>query len=129
MSQDFRSRYGEMRANDPTGPDQDRQDQVVSENYPSYSNTRNVIFKRPDGRRFFLNYSYLVFCEEVETGTCVVLVFTTHTVRLNGLRLSGLLDELASHMPKLISATDARYNVTSSDAEPVVNDIVLLSNG
>jgi hypothetical protein len=128
MSQDFRSRYGEMRANDPTTPEQDPQDKAVSENYPAHSNTRNIIFERPDGRRFFLNYSYLVFSEEVEAGTSIVLVFTTHTVKLNGLRLKGLLDELASQLPKVITVTDARYNATLSDDVPVINEIVLLPN-
>lgn len=128
MSQDFRSRYGEMRANDPTGPEPDRSGMARTENYPAHSNTRNIIFERPDGRRFFLNYSYLVFSEEIEAGTSIVLVFTTHTVRLNGLRLKGLLDELASHLPKIIAVSNARYNATLSDEAPVVNEIILSQN-
>src|SRR5262245_39656646 len=104
MSQDFRSRYGEMRAGDPTSHNHGLQDGAVSENYPAHSNTRNIIFERPDGRRFFLNYSYLVFSEEVEAGTSILLLFTTHIIKLNGLRLTGLFDELAGHIPKVIRA-------------------------
>ena len=127
MSQDYRTRYGEMRESDPTSPNLER-DKSVTENYPGHSNTRNVIFERPDGRRFFLNYSYLVFCEELEPGTSIVLLFTTHTVKLNGLRLTGLLTELASHTPKVIASTDSRYNVTIPDVDTVVNEIILTPN-
>lgn len=128
MSQDFRTRYGEMRASDPTGKNSDSPAQPVSESFPSHSNTRNVIFERPDGRRFFLNYSYLVFCDEVDKGLSILLIFTTHTVKINGLRLTGLLDELASHIPKVITATNPRYNAAVADDMPVVNEIILVPN-
>ncbi|MBK8227485.1 MAG: hypothetical protein IPK70_09970 [Flavobacteriales bacterium] len=129
MNQDYKSRYGEMQANDPTTPEQDASDKAAVENYPAQSNVRNIIFERSDGRRFFLNYSYLMFCDELEPETCILLIFTSHSVTLKGLRLKGLLDELANHLPKLITATDPRYNATLSNDQPVVNEIVLTANG
>lgn len=121
MSQDFRSRYAQMRDNDPTGSNGETGD-TSSERYPSGSHTRNLGFLWPDGRRLFLNYSYLVSgVYEPATGA-ILLEFTTHKVQLRGVRLDQLIVELHEHVPKVINCADARYNGLD-EAAYVVNDI------
>ncbi len=128
MSQDFRSRYSEMRANDPTSPI----DQASAANateidrYAGYSNTRNIAFIWPDGRRLFLNYSYLVSGEYSPDTSTILLVFTTHQVMLTGIRLIELFDDLMGQLPRMIVCVDARYNILSNTG-PVVNEIKVAS--
>ncbi len=128
MSQDFRSRYSEMRENDPTSPDSPgEKNSDGNDHYVTHSNVRNIAFIWPDGRQLFLNYSYLVSGEYSPDTATIVLLFTTHKVMLKGLKLIDLFDDLMAHLPRVIVCTDARYNMLS-DSGPVVNEVQVVDN-
>lgn len=124
MSQDFRNRFGMMRENDPTRQDED--DSAIKERYPTQSHARNIVFILRDGRRVFLNYSYLVCVEEAADNHSLTLHFTTHTVQLSGNKLDALFLDLVNHIPRIIGCNDPRYDLLA-DGQPVVHDIGITS--
>jgi len=127
MSQDFRNRYQQMRDSDPTAPADkpgNTDHEPESGQYGSQSNVRNLCLVWPEGRRLFLNYSYLVSAEYLPDENMITVTFTTHTVLLKGIRLKELFDDLMSHLSRLIICAEARYNPLAGDG-PVVNDITV----
>ena len=124
MIQDFRSRFGMMRDNDPTGQ---QQDDTVKERYPAQSHARNLVFVLQDGRRVFLNYSYLVCTEELPDTGSLLLHFTTHTVTLAGKGLDALFIDLVGHIPRIIACTEPRYDLLA-EGQPVVHEITVAAN-
>lgn len=129
MNQRFRLKFDEMREGDPskdTASDQDLP--TRDESYNGASNTRNLCFAFPDGRKLFLNYAYLVSCDYLPEDNSLTLVWTTHTVILKGFFLHILFDELMQHLPRQIACTDPRYNVTAEKEKPIVNEIHITNN-
>lgn len=125
MSQDFRNRFGMMQDNDPTGQ---QQDDTVKERYPAQSHARNLVFVLQDGRRVFLNYSYLVCTEEQPDTDSLLLHFTTHTVTLTGKGLDALFLDLSTHTPRIIACTEPRYELLT-DGQAIVHQINVMANG
>lgn len=125
MSRDFRDRFGMMQDNDPTG--QQQEDSSIQERYPAQSHARNIVFVLRDGRRCFLNYSYLV-CTELPDNENLLLHFTTHTVTLTGKGLDALFLDLSAHIPRIIACTDPRYDLLA-EGQPVVHQISVAAKG
>ena len=126
MSQDFKFKFEEMRDNDPTQPDSATD--ALGEKYPGHGSARNLAFVWPDGKRMFLNYSYLVCCEYLPGSQLIQLTFTTHTVKLKGIQLQPLFDELMCQTTRIISCKDERYNQLLDKKESVVNTIQVEKN-
>lgn len=129
MNQGFRSKFDKMRDGDPTNRHDGMQSAVGADNevYSGYGNIRNICFAWPNGRRFFLNYAYLISGDFAPEDNSIILGWTTHTVILKGYRLHLLFDDLMQHLPRQIVSIDPRYNVTEDKNAPVVNDIVVVT--
>jgi len=130
MSQSFNYTFEKMRDSNPTKPIDPASDKGVAEvkdaDYPSGSNTRNVCFVWPEGKRIFLNYGYLISGEYHPQDNQIILSFTSHTLKLKGIRLEPLFYDLMGHVPKQILCKDARYNAVEENS--CVNEITILSN-
>lgn len=98
---------------------------LAAEQYASQSHTRNLCMSWPDGRRIFLNYSYLVAAEYLPPENSIALSFTTHTVKIKGLRLEALFVELMDHLPRIITCTEERYKVLADENAPSVQEIIV----
>ncbi len=84
----------------------------------------------PDGRRFFLNYAYLVggeFDPEHEKNV-IRLSFSSHTANLQGYSLESLFMALLDHLPRLIYAVDERYVLENDRKEAIVVEMVIEKN-
>ncbi len=126
MSQDYKFKFDRMLESDPTLPDKETGEPASdSRRYPSVSHTRNLGFVWPDGRRMFLNYSYLVSGEYKPGDNSICLAFTTHQVVMKGVRLGGLFEELMGQLPRLVHCTETRYNATLSQDEYAVNQMTV----
>lgn len=106
MSQGFKLRFDQMREGDPTASTGGE-----PEAFATPGHARNVCLAWPDGRRFFLNYAYLVAGEfqPGEETNLIRLEFTSHTVTLRGHRLHELFAALLDHRPRVIASGEARY--------------------
>lgn len=130
MSQDFKFKFDRMLESDPTLPGQEAGEPAGDARlYPSVSHTRNLGFVWPDGRRMFLNYSYLVSAEFRPVDNAIHLAFTTHEVLMKGVALHILFEELMSHLPRIIRCTEARYNATLEQAAYAVNQMAIEKAG
>lgn len=92
-------------------------------NYEPAGGTRNVSFVLPDGKRLFLNYSYLISGEYVPEDGEIKLTFTTHLVTIKGNNLDSFYEGLMAQVPKEISVTDKRYIKTKNDTDPIVAEM------
>jgi len=92
-----------------------------TENYATPSQTRNLCFVQPDGRRLFLNYAYLVSGEYSPEANTIKLIYTTHEITLKGRNLEGLFEILMMHVPRQIVMLEKRYE--SISAESAVHEI------
>lgn len=105
MSQDFRQRYEQLHASDPTKPEN------VSESARISPQSRSLCLRWPDGRRMFFNYSYLVSGEFSGAGKAnvVTLNFSLYVVVVEGYLLEDLFDSLLKNSVQQIEAIDERY--------------------
>jgi hypothetical protein len=97
-----------------------------TENYATPSQTRNLCFVQPDGKRLFLNYAYLVSGEYVPETNTIKLVYTTHEITLKGNNLNGLFGELMHQLTKLIVCQDKRYSAIDDSSDSVINDLQIV---
>jgi hypothetical protein len=125
MSQSFRWKFDQMRENNP-GREQGAEDQA--EFYPRESHARNICFALSDGRKTFLNYSYLVSGEYVPEENTITLVFTSHLVTLRGVNLEPLFMELMQHLPRIITCTESRY-ASLEEGKTLVTTIEIKASG
>ncbi len=130
MSNSFKFKYDDLRSNDPTKKETalglgDGASKTISYDH---ANARNVCFVWSDGKRFFLNYSYLVAGEYLPDENTISLIWTTHIVKLKGYRLEMLFDELMQHLPKYVVCVDLRYNQISENKSYSVNEIAVVEN-
>ncbi|ASZ11172.1 hypothetical protein KTO58_19345 [Chitinophaga pendula] len=122
MSLNFKLRLDELNENDParkisTSPE--------GEFYGAASHVRNVCFVLLDSNRTFLNYGYLIAGDYLPSSNKIVLLWTTHTVTLTGIRLEPLYYDFMLQLPRQIVCMDARYNATAQQDTPVVNAITI----
>ncbi len=94
-----------------------------TENYATPSQTRNLCFVQPDGKRLFLNYAYLVSGEYSPEANTIKLVYTTHEITLKGRNLEGLFESLMAHLPRQIVAHEKRYEGTIGEMVTVVFEL------
>ncbi|PZR20510.1 MAG: hypothetical protein DI539_10690 [Flavobacterium psychrophilum] len=111
------------RGNKGEGDNPDATQDIEEFNVPAHA--RNLCFVQPDGRRLFLNYSYLIAGEYLPESNTIILSYTTHEITLTGRNLAELYEGLMLHMVKLVTAIDKRYEATKTDEEPVVTEIAI----
>lgn len=135
-ARNYKKTYERMRENiaskSSTPPEEEEGigEEVKGEYYVRAGQTRNIVFQWLNGKKLFLNYSYLVSveysAEETEVNV-LTLGFTSHTVRLEGYRLEDLFDKLVMHLPAIIVQQDERYAATSDEKEPIITNIDVTS--
>lgn len=129
MSQDFRQRYEQLRAGDPTKPVNTPETLECASYYETLGHGRSLCLVWPDGRRMFLNYAYLVsgeFTIEGETNI-ITLHFSLHTVTVKGYVLEALFTALLDHLPRILSETDPRYTNTDGQDSTIIELLVISS--
>lgn len=125
MSQGLKLKFFEMLEGDPTksvanpGVDQSR--------YGEPGHGRHVCFIWPDGRQFFLNYSHLVTGEYLPEPETILLTFTSHIVKITGLRLQHLLYDLLQSLPRYVLCVEERYRDIAEETAPFVSGIEIAS--
>lgn len=131
MSQGFRLKYDQMRENNPAHQEKpvQQQSKVYEEFYTEGGHVRNVCFVWLDGKRIFMNYSYLVAGEYSPDENTITLSFTTHVFILTGVNLESLFYDLMHHVAKQITCTDKRYNLIGENELPTVNEINMFKAG
>lgn len=117
MNREFKLRFDQMREGNPAKPEDSGSPETESETGPLSGYTRTLCLIWPNGRRFFLNYAYLLAGELKIVGEKneILLYFSSHTVMLRGYGLKTLFSELLEQGPRRIRAADERY-VTAEDA-------------
>lgn len=119
MSHEFKLKYNQLRQNDPTAKEADK-------NYESESYARNVCFVQLDGKMTFLGYSYLISGEYLPDENAITLTFTSHTINLKGINLELLFLELMKNLPKMLTCSDERYNQLASKENYCINQIEII---
>lgn len=125
MSQGFSLKYDRMKENAPELPSKPSAGIVL---YDNAGHDRKLCFVLADGSLVRLNYGYLIWDEFYPDKNMIVLSFTSHTVTLTGQHLQKLHADLEQNLPRVIALTDARYNMTLDDEQPVVNEIKIVIN-
>jgi hypothetical protein len=122
MNPDFKLKLDQMLQSDPTKEDTNP---GTHDNrfFTPYEHVRNLCFVWPDGRKKFLNYSFLVSAQYSPSESTIKLVFTTETVLLKGIRLEALFQHLQDHTIKQVSSIDYRYNAIHENEDIIVNEI------
>jgi len=114
-------KYDEVSKNKEEGGDSD-DDNGITMHSPN-ALVRNICFIQKDGRRFFLNYYYLISVEFLPEENMIILTFTTHTATLKGHLLETLYEALENHGPKRIREQNERYLAKNEGSQPVVAEI------
>lgn len=126
MSQGFKLKFDEMRAGNPTHPTSPDESgaKAYEQHYPEESGVRSLCLVWRDGRRIFLNYSFLVSAEYIPDGNEIRLSFTSQLFVLKGVNLQSLFYDLMSQSIRQITCVDERYNLVGEDERFVVNEII-----
>lgn len=92
---------------------------------PGYS--RQLCLGWPDGRRMFFNYAYLMAGEFDPNGekNIIKLIFSSHTVLLQGYGLEPLFMDLLDQLPRQLMAIDPRYVLDDEPQKTVITGIVV----
>lgn len=93
--------------------------------YLAPSSVRNLIFVWEDGKRLFLNYSYLVSCELSSDNNLISLAFTNCQILIKGIKLNELFELLAYQQIRIVKAS-SRYTEIS-DTEFKIESLQLIS--
>lgn len=129
MNREFKLRYDQMREGDPAKTEESAPPTADSGLYHAPGHARNLCLVWPDGKRFFLNYAYLIAGELNLDGekNVILLHFSSYTVTLAGYGLEMLFRELLDHLPKIIFALDERYvTQDSSDVKAMTVTKILI---
>lgn len=127
MSQNFKLRYDQMRESNPTNQElpSGTRPKPVEEFYQEEGHFRNICFVWQNGKRIFLNYSYLIAGEYLPDESIIKLTFTSHKFILKGVNLENLFYEIMYQFAKQVTCVDVRYNLIGEDERFVVNEIIL----
>lgn len=123
MNQGFKLRYDQMRESDPTPSTEAGEETAL--HYATPGHGRNICFVWPDGRKAFFNYAYLM-ATEFEPNTdrnTIKLNFSAHQIHLSGYRLEPLFMALLDHLPRMVTAVDARYALADETQSAMVVEI------
>jgi len=86
-------------------------------------NPRGITFVLANANTKTLFYSYLIAIDfAAESGT-IMLEFTSHVVKLQGVNLRILLEQLITQRVSVIRYSDARYNLLDAENTCQVNSI------
>lgn len=124
MNHLFKSRYDEMKES-ADALSSEKEAGGKDEAYINVGYTRNVCFVLPDGDEIFLNYAYLVRGRHFVEDGRIVLVFTSDTVTLKGIRLKKLFTDFQSNIPFKVISQPERYNEAEDEETPIVNEIIV----
>ena len=111
MNHDYKTKYDQIRENQPGQPDQ----MVTGNYYPNAGYNRNLAFVWPNGSGEAFNYAYLVRIRFEATENAIYIVFTTHTVKIEGYGLQALFFELFDQRNRIIECIDERYRVLADN--------------
>ncbi len=111
MNREFKLRYDQMREGDPAKTEETAPPNADNGLYHAPGHARNLCLVWSDGKRFFLNYAYLLAGEFTvgDEKNEIILHFSSHTVTLKGYGLESLFMALLDHLPRIINAMDERY--------------------
>ena len=118
-------KFDQMRDNNPAkqGAESDSTGSAYDETYPEEGHVRNLCFVQQNGKRCFLNYSYLVSGEYDPDENTITLIYTTHKIFMKGVNLESVYYKIMEQQIRQIVCMHTRYNVVGKDSEPVVNEI------
>ncbi len=127
MSQGFNLRFDKMRENNPASPETAHPEIPLSDKYDTPGYTRNVCFVWPNGKREFFNYAYLVSAKfnPGEDKNEITLLFSGYTVTLHGYALESLFRDFLDHIPRIVTAKDARYALRANSASATIIEITV----
>lgn len=126
MSQGFRLKYDQMREGNPTKEESTESgSRTFDESYPEASHARCICFAWQDGKRMFLNYSFLVSGEYFPEENSITLIFTSQTLTMKGVNMEGLFYSIMHQLTKQITCTDVRYNLIGEGEKFSVNEILI----
>lgn len=114
MNRNFKLRFDQMKESNPA----EAEPQASALPEEEFTRPLNLCLVWPDGKRFFLSYSYLIageFDPEGETNR-IHLYFTTYRVSLKGYGLEALFMALLEQLPHQLMAIEPRY-VVSEEAQ------------
>jgi hypothetical protein len=116
MNQNFKDKLNE-------NPSKGGSDDPHYKTFESVGHVRNLCLTWPDGKRKFMNYAYLVSGEYSPEEGRIILIFTSETIVLVGIRLNLLFNDLLSHLPLDIVMIEQRYSSTVKNNEFAVHQI------
>ena len=124
MDHGFKTRFDQMRENNPASSEAKQPIQIVPnhDTFHPIGYARNLCLGWPEGRRCFFNYAYLITAEFLpgQDMNLIRLEFSSHQVVLKGYGLEALFMQLLDHLPRIITAVDARYTVNRVEEEGLV---------
>ncbi|PKK36797.1 hypothetical protein BWI96_10525 [Siphonobacter sp. SORGH_AS_0500] len=124
MDHGFKTRFDQMRENNPASLEAKQPGQIVPnhEVFHPIGYARNLCLVWPEGRRYFFNYAYLIAAEFLPGPdlNLIRLEFSSHQVVLKGYELEALFLQLLDHLPRIITAIDARYIIDRTQGESLI---------
>lgn len=121
MNQRFRSKLDELHENEPFANHGNQEN--AYKKFETIGHIRNLVLTWPNGRQKNCNYAYLVTSEYLPDESCIVLYYTSETIKLVGVNLANLHRELRYQLPEEIICIDKRYVSTLDDMECAVFEI------
>lgn len=127
MNPNFKLRFDQMKESNPAENSDEKETGVTFNEY-ALARPLNLCLVWPDGKRFFLNYSYLVAGELNLDGekNVIILYFSSHVIKLLGYGLEALFGELMDHLPRIIFSIDERY-ATENDIKSKEMTVIEIS--
>lgn len=126
MNPNFKLRFDQMKESNPADNAAEKEAIATSNEYPLVR-PLNLCLVWPDGKRFFLSYSYLIageFSPDGETNQ-IQLYFTTYRVSLKGYGLEALFMALLEHLPAQLVAIEPRYVVSEEAVDGTIIEIIV----
>ena len=125
MNQAFRHNFN-VGKEDATRPEQGHTGMAdPKDNYTEAGHNRNICFVWLDGKKIFLNYSYLISGEFSPSEGSITLNFTSHAFIIAGLNLEALFYDIMNQITRQVVCIDRRYNDIQEENQPIVNEIRL----
>lgn len=121
MNRNFKLRFDQMKEGNPA----EGEPQASALPEEEFTRPLNLCLVWPDGKRFFLNYSYLVAGELDLEGehNQIHLHFTAYDVLLKGYGLQDLFMALLEQWPAQLMAIEPRYVVSGEALDGTIIEI------
>lgn len=121
MNQRYDPRTEEMKANDPTSKQVGSLEDDLR--YSTAGHQRTITFIWPDGVQEALDYNYLIHRKFDPAISRITLLYTTHSVVVNGSGLQKLFTEIVDGITRKVIVTDKRY--ASLETDSIVTEIIV----